>query len=367
MQAARLFGRSLSGALGRPVRRHFFAGLSQSRDFSSTGRRSEIYYDSPPIEVGKEAPTFSCPAVINGEIDKVDLANDFEGQWKVLLFFPKAFTFVCPTEIIAFSDRHLEFKSLNTQVMAISTDTEEALLAWNKMKRKAGGLGECPMNIPLIADVTKDVSCDYGVLIQDIGIAHRGLFIISPAGIVEQITVTGLSVGRSVDETIRLIQAYQFVAEHGEVCPANWKPGEKTMVADPVESMEYFESVAAGEGDDDDDDDDILEAGEHMTVINSEEEYEAFIKHPKAVVDFVAPWCGKCRQMMPFANKLSEEFTDIKFAKLDTEQLPELASKLRVKSLPVFRSFTNGKQMRGDVTGYKKKKLREVVEELSQA
>jgi len=195
----------------------------------------------------------------------------------VLLFYPKDFTFVCPTEIIAFSDAAPRFKALNAEVLALSTDTEESHLAWIRTPRKRidhfgfaapaadalpsawfaqattsptlrapprmkrGGLGH--MQIPIVADVTKAISADYGVLLEDIGIALRGLFLINPEGVLEQITVNNLPVGRSVDETLRLLQAFQFVAEHGEVCPAGWKPGERTMVAHPDGAMDYFKDV----------------------------------------------------------------------------------------------------------------------------
>ena len=139
------------------------------------------------------------------------------GKYVVLFFWPLDFTFVCPTEIIAYSDAVKRFEEVNCKVIGISTDTEESHLAWVRTPRKKGGLGH--MQIPLVADVTKTIAADYGVLIEDIGIALRGLFLIDPEGVLQQITVNNLPVGRNVDETIRLIQAFQFVAKHGEVCP----------------------------------------------------------------------------------------------------------------------------------------------------
>ncbi len=121
------------------------------------------------------------------------------------------------TEIIAYSDAFKRFEEVNAKVVGISTDTEESHLAWVRTPRRRGGLGH--MQIPLVADVTKTIAADYGVLIEDIGIALRGLFLIDPEGMLQQITVNNLPVGRNVDETIRLIQAFQFVAKHGEVCP----------------------------------------------------------------------------------------------------------------------------------------------------
>ena len=150
-------------------------------------------------------------------------------------------TFVCPTEIISFSDRVEEFRAIGCEVVAASTDTEFSHLAWINTPRKQGGLGK--MNIPILADKTKDVARRYGVLKEDEGIAFRCLFVIDDKGLLRQITINDLPVGRSVDETLRLVQAFQFTDKHGEVCPANWKPGKKTMIAEPTESKQYFEAV----------------------------------------------------------------------------------------------------------------------------
>uniref|UniRef100_A0A182TCB5 thioredoxin-dependent peroxiredoxin n=1 Tax=Anopheles maculatus TaxID=74869 RepID=A0A182TCB5_9DIPT len=147
-------------------------------------------------------------------------------------------TFVCPTEIIAFSDRINEFKELNTEVVGVSVDSHFSHLAWINTPRKAGGLGN--LEYPLLADLTKQISADYGVLLKD-GISLRGLFIIDPNGVVRQITINDLPVGRSVDETLRLIKAFQFVEKHGEVCPANWEPNAATIKPNPKDSREYFE------------------------------------------------------------------------------------------------------------------------------
>jgi len=158
----------------------------------------------------------------------------------VLFFYPLDFTFVCPTEIIQFSDRAAEFAALNCAVIGASVDSQFSHLAWTKQSRKTGGLG--PMNIPLIADVSKSLSRDYGVLIEG-GISLRGLFIIDGKGTIRQITKNDLPVGRNVDEVLRMVKAFQFVEEHGEVCPANWTPGAKTMKADPHGSQSYFQAA----------------------------------------------------------------------------------------------------------------------------
>ncbi len=139
----------------------------------------------------------------------VDLKlTDFYGKYQVLLFYPLDFTFVCPTEIIAFSDRASEFEGLNTQVIGISTDSPFTHLAWIRTARSQGGLGH--INIPLLSDLTHQISKDYGVYLENMGHSLRGLFIIDGKGVVRQITMNDLPVGRSVDETIRLVQAFQY-------------------------------------------------------------------------------------------------------------------------------------------------------------
>eukprot|EP00798_Chlamydomonas_sp_ICE-L_P010656 gene10656-12336_t len=192
-------------------------------------------------QVGKPAPTFKGTAVVDGQFKQIS-SEDYKGKYLVVFFYPLDFTFVCPTEITAFSDRLDEFKKINAEVVGVSVDSEFSHLAWINTPRNKGGLGGC--SYPLLADITKKVSEDYGVLVEGAGIAFRGLFIISPTGILRQITVNDLPVGRSVDETLRLVQAFQFTDEHGEVCPAGWNPGAKTMKADPTGSKEYFDTLA---------------------------------------------------------------------------------------------------------------------------
>ncbi|KAJ7583337.1 thioredoxin-like protein [Mycena floridula] len=195
--------------------------------------------------VQRPAPVFKAASVVEGLFEDVSL-TDYLGQWVVLLFYPMDFTFVCPTEILAFNDALPQFKALETTVLGISTDSHYSHFAWASAPRKAGGLGP-DLKLPLLADRNMSISRDYGVLLEDEGIALRGLFIIDPKGILRQITVNDLPVGRSVDETIRLIKAFQFTDKHGEVCPANWQEGSKTMKADPKGSLEYFSSVANGD------------------------------------------------------------------------------------------------------------------------
>ncbi|KAK0188320.1 thioredoxin-like protein [Armillaria mellea] len=191
--------------------------------------------------IQRPAPAFKAAAVVDGLFEDVSL-TDYLGQWVVLFFYPMDFTFVCPTEILAFNDALAEFSALDTKVLGVSTDSQHSHFAWANQPRKEGGLGP-DLTLPLVADRNMSISRDYGVLLEDEGIALRGLFIIDPKGILRQITVNDLPVGRSVDETIRLIKAFQFTDKHGEVCPANWHEGDKTMKADPKGSKEYFSAV----------------------------------------------------------------------------------------------------------------------------
>nr|CAD7411848.1 unnamed protein product [Timema cristinae] len=190
--------------------------------------------------IQKPAPDFSCTAVINKQFKEIKL-SDYKGKYLVLLFYPLDFTFVCPTELIAFSDRIEEFQAINCNVIAISCDSQFSHLAWINMPRNKGGLGD--MKIPIIADKSGNIAKRYGVYDEETGIPFRGLFIIDNGQTLRQITINDLPVGRSVDETLRLIQAFQFTDSHGEVCPAGWKPGNKAMAPDPIRSQEYFKDV----------------------------------------------------------------------------------------------------------------------------
>jgi len=202
----------------------------------------------PVLQVGQPAPPFCGTAVVGSEFVNLAYENGtlsigddkITGKYVILFFYPLDFTFVCPTEIIAFSDRIDEFEKIGAKVIGASVDSQFSHLAWKNTPRNKGGLGE--INYPLLSDIDKKASCTYRVLLDD-GVAARGIFIIDDKGILQSYTVNNLAVGRSVDEVLRLIQGYQFVAEHGEVCPANWHPGEKTMKPDPVGSQEYFGTV----------------------------------------------------------------------------------------------------------------------------
>jgi peroxiredoxin (alkyl hydroperoxide reductase subunit C) len=190
------------------------------------------------LRVGQPAPGFMATAVVNQQFKTLHL-SDYRGQYVILFFYPLDFTFVCPTEIIAFSDRHEEFKSLNAQVIAVSVDSEFSHLAWVQTERKLGGLGD--IAYPLVSDLKKEISLAYNVLDPEAGIALRGLFIIDPEGVVQHATINNMAFGRSVEETLRVLQAIRHVQTHPEeVCPAEWQPGAKTMISDPIKSKEYF-------------------------------------------------------------------------------------------------------------------------------
>ncbi|MFD0767978.1 peroxiredoxin [Bacillus sp. CGMCC 1.60114] len=175
--------------------------------------------------VGKQAPRFEMNAVVpNKEFKKVSLEENMKNdKWTVLYFYPMDFTFVCPTEIIALSDRYDEFEDLDAEVIGVSTDTVHTHLAWINTDRTKNGLGD--LRYPLAADTNHTISSDYGVLLEEEGIALRGLFIINPEGELMYQVVHHNNIGREVDEVLRVLQALQT----GGLCPANWKPGQETL------------------------------------------------------------------------------------------------------------------------------------------
>eukprot|EP00245_Coleochaete_scutata_P007515 TRINITY_DN22945_c0_g1_i1.p1 TRINITY_DN22945_c0_g1~~TRINITY_DN22945_c0_g1_i1.p1 ORF type:complete len:293 (-),score=71.92 TRINITY_DN22945_c0_g1_i1:474-1313(-) len=193
--------------------------------------------------VGSKAPDFEADAVFDQEFVKVKLSSYQEQKkYVVLFFYPLDFTFVCPTEITAFSDKHEEFEKLNTEILGVSVDSQFSHLAWIQTDRKSGGLGD--LKYPLVADLTKEISKKYQVLLPAEGIALRGLFIIDREGIIQHATINNLGIGRSVEETLRTLQAVQYIQNNpDEVCPAGWKPGEKTMKPDTKLSKEYFAAI----------------------------------------------------------------------------------------------------------------------------
>jgi peroxiredoxin (alkyl hydroperoxide reductase subunit C) len=193
-----------------------------------------------PQIIGRQAPDFALEGVLNGRFSHYRL-SDYKGKWVVLFFYPLDFTFVCPTEILAFSDRLGEFRKLGAEVLGASVDSKYSHLAWTEKPREEGGIKG--LQYPLLEDLGKELAEEYGVLAEDGKVALRGLFIIDPDGVVQHATINNLGVGRSVDETLRVLQAFQFVRENGEVCPADWKPGTKSMKADWEKSKEYFSAA----------------------------------------------------------------------------------------------------------------------------
>jgi len=194
------------------------------------------------IQVGQKAPEFKADAVSGKEFKQVAL-SDYKGKYVVLFFYPLDFTFVCPTEITAFSDMAAEFEKSNAKIVGVSVDSKFSHLAWVSQSRAEGGLGD--INFPLVADLTKEISRKYGVLIEEVGISLRGVFIIDPNGILKVQMVNNNNIGRNVKEVLRLVQADQYVESHaGEVCPANWTPGGDTMIADVKKSKDYFSKHA---------------------------------------------------------------------------------------------------------------------------
>lgn len=192
------------------------------------------------MQPGQPAPDFKGNALVNGEFKTIQL-SDYKGKYLIFFFYPSDFTFVCPTEIIAFSDRADEFRNMGAEVVGCSTDTVFSHLKWSEIPRKDGGIGA--MNIPLLSDRNQDISRRYGVLKEEAGNAFRGLFLIDPKGILRQITINDMPLGRSVDEALRLVQACKFTDEHGEVCPANWKPGAATIKPNPKDSKQFFQQA----------------------------------------------------------------------------------------------------------------------------
>jgi len=201
------------------------------------------------VFVQKPAPDFSAEGVRGLEFVDVKL-SDFRaggkaggknGKHVVLFFYPLDFTFVCPTEIIAFDEKLEEFTKRDIEVIGVSVDSKFSHLAWQKTPRAQGGLGA--VRYTLVADITKSIASDYGVLIDeggDKGVALRGTFVIDKAGTVRHVTINDLPLGRNIDEALRLVDAIDFVEKNGEVCPANWTPGADTMKADPEGSKAYF-------------------------------------------------------------------------------------------------------------------------------
>ncbi len=176
--------------------------------------------------VTQPAPAFKAKAVLpDGSLGEVDLAA-YRGKHVILYFFPLAFTFVCPTEILAFDKRLKDFQARGCEVIGVSVDSQHTLAAWRNIPVVQGGIGA--IGHPVVADLSKSIARQYGVLLNE-EVALRGLFLIDQAGIVRHALINDLPLGRSVDEALRILDALQFYEENGEVCPANWHPGEDAL------------------------------------------------------------------------------------------------------------------------------------------
>jgi len=187
--------------------------------------------------VTKEAPDFTAQAVMaDNSMQELSLSS-FRGKHVILFFYPLDFTFVCPSEILAFNKKLSEFKKRNCEIIGVSVDSQFTHFAWKNTQVNDGGIGN--IQFPLVADLDKSISQNYGVLLQD-GVALRGLFLIDKEGIVRHETINDLPLGRNVDEAIRMLDALQFVEKYGEVCPANWKPGEDSMKPTAAGVAEYL-------------------------------------------------------------------------------------------------------------------------------
>lgn len=187
--------------------------------------------------VAKEAPNFKAQAVLDKNVIQEIELSSYKGKYVVLFFYPLDFTFVCPSEIIAFDKKLDKFRERNAEVIGVSVDSQYTHFAWKNTPVEKGGIGQ--VRYPLVADLDKNIARSYGVLLND-AVALRGLFLIDREGIVRHELVNDLPLGRNVDEALRMVDALQFVEEHGEVCPADWKKGGEGMKPDAKGVADYL-------------------------------------------------------------------------------------------------------------------------------
>ena len=186
--------------------------------------------------VTKQAPLFEAEAVLpDNSFNKISLSA-YRGKYVLIFFYPLDFTFVCPSEILAFNRQLKDFQAKKCEVLGISVDSIYTHLAWKNTPVDQGGIG--PVQFPLVSDIAKSISTDYGVLLED-GVSLRGLFLIDKEGVVRHELVNDLPLGRNVDEALRVVDALQFFEKHGDVCPANWRPGEDAMKPTPEGVADY--------------------------------------------------------------------------------------------------------------------------------
>ena len=193
------------------------------------------------VLTARNAPEFRGTAVLPDKTFKETSLADYKGRYLILFFYPLDFTFVCPTEIIAFSEAFDDFDRLDAAVLGCSVDSPYTHLAWINTPRTEGGLGG--IRFPLLSDITKQIADNYGVLLPDEGVALRGLFLIDREGRVQHELVNNLPLGRNVAETLRVLKELQFTEKYGEVCPANWKEGEPGIQCSPEEAKKFFEKT----------------------------------------------------------------------------------------------------------------------------
>jgi len=191
------------------------------------------------VLVGRQAPDFTAPAVLaDGEIvDDFSLGDYLDGSYGVLFFWPLDFTFVCPSEILAYGHRAPALEAMNTKLIGVSIDSQFTHNAWRNTPVNQGGLG--PVPFPMVADLKREIARNYGILHDD-GVAYRATFLIDRDGVVRHQLVNDLPLGRNADETVRMVEALQFHEENGEVCPAGWRPGQAGMQASPTGVASYL-------------------------------------------------------------------------------------------------------------------------------
>lgn len=196
------------------------------------------------VLVTRQAPDFTASAVLgNGEIvDNFNLKEHIKGKPAVIFFWPLDFTFVCPSEIIAFDHRYQEFKNRGVEVVGVSIDSQFTHNAWRKTSVDAGGIGE--VQFAMVADVKHDIAQAYGIEHPEAGVALRASFLIDKEGVVRHQVVNDLPLGRNIDEMIRMVDALQFHEEHGEVCPAQWEKGKEGMTGSPEGVAKYLKQNA---------------------------------------------------------------------------------------------------------------------------
>ncbi len=190
------------------------------------------------VLVGRQAPDFNATAVVGGDFKENFKMSDYRGKYVLFFFYPLDFTFVCPTELHTFQERLEDFRKHNCEVIACSVDSEHSHLAWLNTEKSEGGIKG--VTYPVVSDITKTIARDYDVLLSDGSVAYRGAFLIDKEGVVRSQVINDLPLGRNIDEFLRLLEALQFSEEHGEVCPANWKKGEKSMRPDKSGLKSYF-------------------------------------------------------------------------------------------------------------------------------